>query len=828
MKILVLTHLDATNYSIANIVKILKNNNHYVEGYGRFTDFHNIKMFEGMLEINPIEELMDEHIYEFDVIFCALDVINRVRYIEKYIFCYNFLFCGNLISDCGDFMFTQCDNRRLDYEEECASMAIGNPKISKRPYVTEENKQILFIDSGHYPFGREGRIMLAELLVKICEQHLDYKLVIKPRFLPNDTNVTHRNDYHLYTVIEELTEENIPSNLIMLDEHRDMNELIDASDLVLCLYTTAYIDAAIRHKKLIIIDGLPNDDTFDIRNNYHWKKQRQVLEESGCMCHYSEVLNHIPVGFICKQEHINNVVKYEDGASERAAETMEFLWEKYLQFDKFPVIQRYNFDNLSQDIHIDNNLDWNDLIVKRYKNILRFSSRHVDYVDKDIFKKEYMLMFDDFEQKGLISRYTYHEIQKLANTFKNELWIRNSEILMDEAINQSFLLLAMFENHHYDAIKKVEYKDILCESHYCYIMGRVCFDESNYEEAIKYLQNFLTISRERGYTKYLSDREDRQISAEFHIGLSSFRIGDWKRAYEQFMICKNLTNNNHKKADEYLDLIKKRWAEYRENKRLTKLHFEVHLAEHCNLNCKSCSHFSPLAKPEFMDINVFKKDMERLSIITKQDVERIELLGGEPLLNPDITEYFDITRRNFPDTTIMLLTNGLLLSQQHVEFWESCRNNKVRISVTKYPINFDYNRMEQLIKNNHVEFGYWMKSDEKQKEFWHMHLDLNGKQNAEYSFSRCTWGGGCIALKEGKLYPCVMIAYIQHFNSYFNKNLPITENDYIDIYEAAEINEIFDKLVSVPDFCRFCTFDNGQRVYNTEFGISKKEILEWT
>ncbi|WP_242003149.1 hypothetical protein [Brachyspira aalborgi] len=29
---------------------------------------------------------------------------------------------------------------------------------------------------------------------------------------------------------------------------------------------------------------------------------------------------------------------------------------------------------------------------------------------------------------------------------------------------------------------------------------------------------------------------------------------------------------------------------------------EIHLAEHCNLNCQCCSHFSNLAEPEFANI----------------------------------------------------------------------------------------------------------------------------------------------------------------------------------------------------------------------------------
>lgn len=29
---------------------------------------------------------------------------------------------------------------------------------------------------------------------------------------------------------------------------------------------------------------------------------------------------------------------------------------------------------------------------------------------------------------------------------------------------------------------------------------------------------------------------------------------------------------------------------------LSQLQFEVHVTEHCNLNCRQCAHFSPLAK----------------------------------------------------------------------------------------------------------------------------------------------------------------------------------------------------------------------------------------
>lgn len=35
---------------------------------------------------------------------------------------------------------------------------------------------------------------------------------------------------------------------------------------------------------------------------------------------------------------------------------------------------------------------------------------------------------------------------------------------------------------------------------------------------------------------------------------------------------------------------------------------EVQLAEHCNLNCAYCDHFSPIVQPEFLDTESFSRD----------------------------------------------------------------------------------------------------------------------------------------------------------------------------------------------------------------------------
>ena len=71
--------------------------------------------------------------------------------------------------------------------------------------------------------------------------------------------------------------------------------------------------------------------------------------------------------------------------------------------------------------------------------------------------------------------------------------------------------------------------------------------------------------------------------------------------------------------------------------------FEVCITEHCNLNCVGCSHFAPLAEPYFMDLEVFRNDMARLSALLGDRVEWIHIMGGEPLLHPQCADFLAVS-----------------------------------------------------------------------------------------------------------------------------------------------------------------------------------------
>ena len=111
-------------------------------------------------------------------------------------------------------------------------------------------------------------------------------------------------------------------------------------------------------------------------------------------------------------------------------------------------------------------------------------------------------------------------------------------------------------------------------------------------------------------------------------------------------------------------------------------------------------------------------------------------------------------------------------------------------------------------------------------EFWHWVMDLNGGQNPTESFKLCYHANKCIFLKKGKLYTCPIIANICNFNKYFNKNLEVTNQDYIDIYKAANIMEILNFLAKPVPFCKYC--DIQHMTWHNPWKVSEKSIEEWT
>ncbi|GMO45470.1 MAG: hypothetical protein Ta2B_26480 [Termitinemataceae bacterium] len=254
------------------------------------------------------------------------------------------------------------------------------------------------------------------------------------------------------------------------------------------------------------------------------------------------------------------------------------------------------------------------------------------------------------------------------------------------------------------------------------------------------------------------------------------------------------------------------------------LAFELHITDHCNLNCASCAHFSSLSEPKFADMSTLEKDFSKisqLSATTGGGVDNINLLGGEPLLHPGLQEILVMTRKYFTATNIYLITNGILLLKQNDAFWDICAKNNIKIKISYYPVKLNYKEIKKVAKKHGVQI--FARSKMKKTVFFKYELDKTGKQNIKSSFKKCWQANMCSQLYEGKIFPCPVIAYLHILNKYFNENFIVSDEDYIDIYSVNSISDILSFLCKPVPFCRYCT--NECPKVNWE--ISKKNISEW-
>jgi MoaA/NifB/PqqE/SkfB family radical SAM enzyme len=245
---------------------------------------------------------------------------------------------------------------------------------------------------------------------------------------------------------------------------------------------------------------------------------------------------------------------------------------------------------------------------------------------------------------------------------------------------------------------------------------------------------------------------------------------------------------------------------------------ETHLVDHCNLNCKGCSHFSPLVLGVvFTDPDVYKQDLLRLKRLFR-DVYEIRLMGGEPLLHPEINEFIEITRQLFPKTNIAIFTNALLLDRMPITFWETCHDNQVMLKITHYPVPINLKALRQLGKRYRVK----VKIPPKITSF-NQFLNINGDSDPDESFRTCRSMYICPFLRDGKLYSCGFAPHVYHFNDFFNQNIPISEKDYIEINSQTSAEDILDFLKHPTPLCSYC------ETTRTPFrwGKSKKDIDEW-
>ncbi len=259
-------------------------------------------------------------------------------------------------------------------------------------------------------------------------------------------------------------------------------------------------------------------------------------------------------------------------------------------------------------------------------------------------------------------------------------------------------------------------------------------------------------------------------------------------------------------------------------------HLDYHLTTHCNLNCKGCSVFSPIAKEWFAAPEEFKKEIEALrKALDGASPVNIHLLGGEPLLHPQIESFAFIARDVFPEARIDFTTNGLLVRQMPETFWETLRQTQVAIKYTRYPIGLDYDDLIRYIQDKGVEV---FSAGGEIAFFRRIPMNPKGTFNMFHSYIQCPYTD-CAQLRNGKLFRCPASAFhgilnenLESSGSVYKGRFKLSRRDYVDLYNENITREtVYDFLSNAIPFCSYC--DTARMNPRVPWSQSEKNLTEW-
>jgi organic radical activating enzyme len=186
--------------------------------------------------------------------------------------------------------------------------------------------------------------------------------------------------------------------------------------------------------------------------------------------------------------------------------------------------------------------------------------------------------------------------------------------------------------------------------------------------------------------------------------------------------------------------------------------FEFHVTEHCNLRCANCCNMSPLVDDRTLAIADFEPLVRQLAGSVVADV--VKIMGGEPLLHPDITSVVRVLRASGIGDRVRLFTNGLRLHAMADDFWESL--DELTISTyTSAPVKPAVLAMARDRARRH-DIVLNIKPVDEFSQVLSPRYESDDRAVAA-TYDRCWLRHRCMVVRDRRFYTCTRAAYAGEF-----------------------------------------------------------------
>lgn len=276
---------------------------------------------------------------------------------------------------------------------------------------------------------------------------------------------------------------------------------------------------------------------------------------------------------------------------------------------------------------------------------------------------------------------------------------------------------------------------------------------------------------------------------------------------ENYLKPLNITNNQHIDSNEVY--IK---------------HLDLSITEKCSLNCRDCAHFMPYYKsPKHMDKNKLLDYIDRVDEIF-DIVDELNILGGEPLINPDVYDIIQYAQTKKSIKKIHIVTNGTIIPDK--KQLALLDKTKLLVVISKYKLSTKIDDIINICKELNIDYNCiiideWTESN---------NLNIKEKSISELrNIYHWCFARNCHIVVDGKLFNCAFLS-----NTYRLKAIPQKSIQFIDLMDDMKtINEIKEGVKHYlygQDYLYACNYCKGRSLLEINpipSAIQTKEIIPY-
>ncbi len=230
---------------------------------------------------------------------------------------------------------------------------------------------------------------------------------------------------------------------------------------------------------------------------------------------------------------------------------------------------------------------------------------------------------------------------------------------------------------------------------------------------------------------------------------------------------------------------------------------EVHIVDHCNLSCAECCSLSPFLPKRFVPPDEMEHDLRLAGKVVAPTY--LKLVGGEPLLHPELLECLRLAKRLELAEVLSVTTNGLLIEKMPDEYWDLID----AMTISLYPAPKLKDVVMKYIEKKAKQFNVFL-NIKHQPEFvtmthWDPAVDPESKQAI---FSDCWLRERCHIVDKGRFYMCTRPP---HFHTLFRGKKSFEDDGILLHTGETLIDEIYKYLThdKALKACLYCYGGNA-------------------